>query len=181
MKKLLALLFFASMVNAEPGPASRFLANESASLLDVGMIRLQMLALDFKNRICLHYSGPNEEAKCFYKEVHTDYYADDDKIVVSIGIANVDGTEKQVMEACEEGLAQMNIWLAKELPGLFLHVGDDGSEMPAEMWPSFKDMFELRCYVHAFRDTSEGQFWAHRKLGLPGDRDMTIGRWDPSN
>lgn len=177
MKKLIAILLFPMAVNAEPGAVTQYLITEPATLLDVGMVRLDSLTNAFQERVGLHWSK-NGELEAFRADVNSYYEPDDDRFYVSFLIMNNDATYAQMAEGCKMAMDQMGIWLMKSLPGLFLHVAHDNSSRPRDLGKAFQEMFVLRCYVSSARDTSEGRFWASRSLM---DRAMTVGRWDVTN
>jgi hypothetical protein len=182
MKKVIALLLIPMMASVEPGPATQYLMNEAATLLDVGMMRLEILTTEFENRVGLHWSE-DEKMEFFKAEVNARYEAEDDKIYVSFLVMSSKPSEAQMEEGCRNAMMQMNIWLLKSLPGLFLHADYDYDDPPVAeaFYPNLKEMFELRCYFSSGRDTSEGRFWAHRSLGALGDNEMTIGKWKMRN
>jgi hypothetical protein len=180
MKKIIAMLLMPMIANAQPGPATQYLINEPATLLDVGMMRLETLTTEFENRVGLHWTE-NDGMKFFQAETNARYEADDDKIYVSFLVMSSEPSEVQMAEGCRNAMMQMNIWLLKSLPGVFLHTGYDDPSVPEDFYPGLKEMFELRCYFSSGRDTSEGRFWAHRKLGALGDSEMTIGKWKMRN
>ena len=180
MKKIIAILLVPLLAGAEPGPVTQYLTNEPATLLDIGMMRLETLTTEFEKRVGLHWTD-NGEMKLFRAEINAQYEPDDDKIYVGFLIMRSKPTEEQMAEGCENAMAQMNIWLLKSLHVLFEHTGYDDPSRPPDFYKGLKEMFEIRCYFSSGRDTSEGQFWASRSLGNLGDRQMTIGKWEMSN
>ena len=180
MKKVIAILLLPMLASAATGPATQYLINEPASLLDVGMMRLESLTTEFEQRVGLHWTN-KEGMRLFRAEIHASYELDDDTIYVSFLAMSSEPTEAQMAEGCQNAMNQMNIWLMKSLPGLLLHTGYDDPSVPADFYLNLKEMFELRCYFSSGRDTSEGRFWAHRKLGSLGDNEMTIGKWKMRN
>lgn len=86
-------------------------------------------------------------------------------------------------EGCRNAILQMNIWLLKSLPRLFLHAEYDYKDplVSPDFCANLTDMFVIRCYFSSARSTGEGRFWAHRKLGALGDSEMTIGKWKMRN
>lgn len=180
MKKIVALLLFPISVIAEPGPTTQYLINERATMLDIGMMRLNTLTTEFRERVGLFWME-NEEPTLFRAEIYSQYDPDDDKIRVSFSIMNSEPTAPQMADGCKNAMMQMNIWLMKSLPRLFLHTGYDDPSTRMEFDQGLKEMFELRCYFSSGRDTSEGRFWASRALGPPGSSEMNIGKWKMRN
>ena len=68
MKKLLALIL-PLIANAQPGPATRYLVNEPATLFDIGMMRLDTLTTEFEQRVGLSWGGSNGRREFFKAEV----------------------------------------------------------------------------------------------------------------
>lgn len=180
MRKTVALLRVPMFANAEPGPTTQYLFDEPATLLDVAMIRLDDLSDEFENRVGLHWTE-GDKMKWFKAEINSYYEPDDDKIYVSFLEMSSEPNEEQMAEGCRNAMSQMNIWLMKSLSSMFGHVGHEDPSMPADFSSGLKDLFEIRCYFSSGRDTSEGRFWAHRKLGSLGDNEMTIGEWRMRN
>lgn len=180
MKKLIILFLIPTFASAGPGPATQYLINEPATLLDVGMMRLETLTTEFEKRVGLYWTN-SEGMERFRAEIHASYESDDDKIYVSFAAMNSEPTDAQMAEGCQNAMVQMNIWLMKSLPGLFLHTGYNDPTVPPDFYSDLKEMFELRCYFSSSRDSSEGRFWAHRNLGPLGDSEMTIGKWKMRN
>ena len=103
MKKFIAILLLPMLVNAEPGPATQYLINEQATLLDIGMMRLETLTTEFEKRVGLHWTD-NEERKFFRAEINALYEPDDDKIYVYFSTMNSEPTEAQMAEGCENAI-----------------------------------------------------------------------------
>ena len=107
MKKFAAILLFLLplLANAEPGPVTQYLINEPASLLDIGMVRLDTLTTEFEKRVGLHWTVDGE-MQFFRAEVNSRYEPDDDRIYVSFSIANSEATDAQMKEGCEMAMRQ---------------------------------------------------------------------------
>lgn len=180
MKKIIALLLAPMLASAEPGPTTQYLFNEPATLLDIAMVRLDDLTDEFENRVGLYWTE-GDETKFFKAEINSYYEPDDDKIYVSLLAMNSEARERQMEEGCRNAMSQMNIWLLKSLHRMFSHVGYEDPSRPADFYSGLKELFEIRCHFSSGRDTSEGRFWAYRKLGSLGDDEMTIGKWRMRN
>lgn len=182
MKKFLALLLLPICVNADPGLAAKYLTDESASLLDIGMLRLHILASEFRNSVGLYWTDEGEY-HFFRADINTSYVREENKVYISISAMNSEPTEKQMEEGCRTSMAQMNIWLQKTLPDLFLHAGYEYGDptVPSDIYEQIRNMFEIRCTFFSPQSTAEGRFWASRTLGPLGDDQMKIGKWRMSN
>lgn len=173
MNKLAAMLLFPMFVLAEPGPVTQYLITERATLLDIGMLRLEVLTTEFEKRVGLFWMDEGQ-MKMFRAEVNTDYEPDDDKIYIYISAMNSEANEAQMEEGCAYAINHLGIWLSKSLPGLFLHEGFEDPGQPPDLYNAFREMIELRCYFSTESSTSEGRFWGYRLLA---EQEMTIGRW----
>ena len=173
MWKFIAMLLMPVLAHAELGSTTQYLINERATLLDIGMMRLETLTGEFERRVGIHWKDKGT-AKYFRPQINALYEPDDDKIYVYFSVMDSSPTDEQMAEGCESAMTQMNIWLRKALPQLFLHTGYNGASVPVELPQELSEMFELRCYFSSDRDSSEGRFWASRSLG---DAQMKIGEW----
>ncbi len=180
MKKLIVFLLFPTLVNANADAVEQYLINEPATLLDVGMLRLENLTNEFEQRVGLHWTD-GDKMKLFRAEVSSHYDDQAGKIYVTISAMHDEPTEAQMAEGCSNATMQMTIWLIKSLPNLFLHKGYEDPSVPPLYSQGLKDMFEVRCHFSSSHDSSQGRFWASRRLGVGGEEEMRIGRWDVNN
>jgi hypothetical protein len=176
MRKLMMFLLVPTLAHAEPGRVTQYLAGERATLLDVGMMRLEALTDEFENRVGLFWTD-HGEARPFQADISASYEPGGDKIYVSFAVADNRPTDEQMAEGCEQAMGQMNIWLLKSLPGLFLHSGGGSADVPNDVMNALPDMFELRCRFSSEQSSSEGRFWARRTLGALGSYEMQVGPW----
>jgi len=176
MRKILAMLFFPLVLNAEPGPTTQYLMNEPATLFDIAMVRLDDLTDEFENRVGLHWTD-GDEMKWFRAEINPYYEPDADKIYVGMTLMKSGANRVQMAEGCQYAMMQMNIWLLKSLPRIFLHVDHRGTPSPKDLFSGLTDMIEIRCSFSSGNDESNEPFMAHRKLGSLGDNQMVIGKW----
>ena len=175
MKKLIVLLLFPYVVNANPETTFQYLINEPATLLDVGLVRLDDLTDEFENRVGLHWTE-GEQMKWFNAEINSYYDSDEPKIVVSFLIMSSEPSQEQMEDGCRNAMSQMRIWLLKSLPGMFLHEGFEDPSVPDDFYSGLLDMIEISCYFSSSRDTSQGRFRASHKLSDSGPFEMTIER-----
>lgn len=172
IRLLAATLMFPALASATPGAVVRSLMSEPATLLDIGMVRLEILTTEFEKRVGLHWTMEEGEMEFFQAEVNSWYEPDDDRIYVSFLVMNSEATSAQMEEGCGNAMRQMGYWLNKSLPEFFSHVGDQAEWQ--ELHEAFQELVVLRCYVSSERTTSVGRFWASRALGDP---ELTVGRW----
>ena len=176
MKKIIAILLLPALANASPGPVSRYLMYEPASLFDVGMMRLQSLTSWAESQVGFAWTL-HGKLKPVGKGINASYSYEDDRIYVVIYAMDEAATEVQMQEGCQKALQQLRIVVIKSLPQLFHHDGFDSPTEPINFFHTLFNMFELRCYVSG-HDSSAGRFWATQSLGA---EEMTIGKWETSN
>lgn len=175
MRKLLVLLLLPFLCYAEDSSISKFLKDEPATLLDIGMVRLDNLTREFERRVGVFWTTPSGTREAFRTDINTVYHAKDDKIYVSFFAMNSTAGDAQMKEGCEMAMDQITIWILKSLPGLFMHEGFNNTMQSAtEPHKSIADLFELSCYISASHDSSIGRFWARRTLRDP---ELKIGPW----
>ena len=58
-------------------PATHYLINEPTTLLDIGMMRLETLAMEFENRVGLHWTD-DDGVRMFGASIHPSYVREDD-------------------------------------------------------------------------------------------------------
>lgn len=175
VKKLIALVFLPLVAYANPETTLQYLVNERATLLDVGLVRLDDLTDEFENRVGLHWME-GEQMKWFKAEINSYYESKEAKIVVSFLVMSNEPSQTQMEEGCANAMSQMRIWLLKSLPGMFLHEGFEDPSKPDDFYSGIRDLFEIRCYFSSSTDTSQGRFWASHKLSDAGPFEMTIER-----
>ncbi len=174
MKMRIALLLVPIGAMAQSESTARQLLNQPATLLDVGMVRLQMLTGEFERRVGLSWTTSDGKHERFKAEPNSYYDTDADRIYVSFTITNSEATYPQMEEGCRTAMGQMGVWLMKSLPELFSHVGSDtdrkseASSTRCERWWCSDATSRPRG------DTSEGRFWGSQTLK---DWTVSIGRW----
>ena len=174
MKWILVLLLSPVVAHADAVSMSKMLKGEPASLLDVGMIRLELLTRDFGRRVGVYWTTASGTREPFRASINTSYDGENDRIYVSFFAMDSTATDAQMREGCEDAMEQVSIWIWKGLPSLFLHEGFDNTVEAAEPYRAIADLFELTCYISAADDSSVGRFWARRTLRDP---ELKIGPW----
>jgi hypothetical protein len=176
MQKLLVLLLLPFLAYAENSSISKILKDEPATLLDIGMVRLDNLTGEFGRRVGLYWTTASDTKEAFRADINSWYDAKDDKIYVHFFVMDSAAVDAQMKEGCAMAMEQMSIWIWKSLPGMFLHEGFDNTDGAAtQPYSAVADLFELSCYVSAAHDSSVGRFWARRTLRDP---DLKIGPWN---
>ena len=176
MQKLLVLLLLPLLANAENSSISKVLKDEPATLLDIGMVRLDTLTREFGQRVGVYWTTASGNKEAFRADINSYYDAKSDKIYVSFFAMDSNAADAQMKEGCEMAMEQISIWIWKSLPGLFLHEGFDNTDGAAtQPYNAIADLFELTCYISAAHDSSIGRFWARRTLRDP---ELKIGPWN---
>jgi len=175
MQKILVLLLLPFLANAEESSISKVLRNEPATLLDIGMVRLDRLTEDFGKRVGVYWTTASGTKEAFRADISTWYDAKEDKIHVHFFAMDSVAVDAQMKEGCEMAMEQISIWIRKSLPGLFLHAGHDNSVEASRPFDAIPDLIEMSCYVSAAHDSSIGRFWARRTLRDP---ELKIGPWN---
>jgi hypothetical protein len=150
MKKLYCLLLLPLCAQGAPGGVTRYLINEPASMLDVGMVRLENLTTWFKGAVGLYWR---------HVDINSEYDPETDKIYVSISASDTASTAEQMQDGCREALRQLQIVVSKSLPDLFRHVGYRNPMEPKELDSTLRGMFEFSCSVYG-RSSSDIRFHA---------------------
>lgn len=170
---VLIALLFPVLAGASTEPTLEGLFSEPATLMDVGMVRLEILTTEFERRVGLYWTKDDGEKEFFKAEVNSWYAAEDDRIYVAFLIMNSEATEAQLQEGCNNSMRQMGYWLRKSLPAAFSHVGR--VDYSKHLLQALDERVVMRCYVSSGHDTGIGRFWASKSLG---DSNISVGRWD---
>ena len=101
MKMLIALLLVPIGAMAQSESAMRELLNQPTSLLDVGMVRLQMLTGEFERRVGLSWTTSDGKRERFKAEANSYFDTDADRIYVSFTIMNSEATIPKWRKAAE--------------------------------------------------------------------------------
>ena len=142
MKKLIFLLLLPAVASADPGPATRYLINEPASLLDVGLLRAQEY-LDGK-RIVLENQLKEQGAENAFVLATANYDFEND--LISIGYSILLDTSV-VRKTCHVVLSDREVMLLKPLLfAWFSHRGEYVStDRPEDFHNSLATRVEVSC------------------------------------
>jgi len=155
MKRLLPLLLFSFIAAADPGPATRWLMNERASLLDIGIIRLDLhLESDgeywsevFSSHLITVEQLSADEIP-FVHTIGAHYDYDDDLIVAWFSARYGQELPKGAVEACKWLLNSQNRSLSDAASRWFGHYGYVNTSRPENLDEQIDGRVELRCEVH---------------------------------
>ena len=168
MKKWIVLMLLPLCAQGAPGGVTQYLINEPASMLDVGMVRLDNLTTWFRGAVGLYWR---------HVDINSQYDPDTDRISISITTMDTTSTAEQMKDGCREALQQLQIVVMKSLPDLFQHVGYSNPMEPEKLGNTLRGMVELSCSVYG-RSSSDLRFHATQALGAT---KMTIGDPEPRN
>lgn len=162
MKKWIVLMLLPLCAQGAPGGVTQYLINEPASMLDVGMVRLDNLTTWFRGAVGLYWR---------HVDINSQYDPDTDRISISITTMDTTSTAEQMKDGCREALQQLQIVVLKSLPDLFQHVGYSNPMEPEKLGATLRGMIQLRCTVWG-RSTADVRFDASQRLDA---KQMTIG------
>jgi len=121
----LILLIISTTVYAEPSPTVKYLMNDSLTMFDLGLYRLDNYikerAASFLPKTIVKYN------------VYTDvgYNWNTNKIIIKMSIVFSEKiTEKQQKEFCKRTLDNYKKWLPSVIPGFFMHHGFQKKDEP---------------------------------------------------
>ena len=179
MKRLALLFLLPLAASAEPGPITQYLMQEPATLFDVGMLRLERLTSEFRNRVAMNWSTRPDTGEPRRADVNVSYDEDDDRIYVGFLVMNSSASETEMEEICGSAFRNMGIWLGKSSTSLFSHAGrSDDAGAPDGFSTALTEMIVMRCYISSSTNSAEGRFWASQSLqDFIRQRPMQIGQW----
>ena len=143
MKKLTALiLLFPCLASSDPGAATRYLINEPASLLDVGMIRLRSKLPDFAEFAGQLYKNATDiDPIAITVNAHYDF--EDDKIginyfVITSGLASAE-------KGCRQIIYGSHSFLEGDIEKSFRHFGYQSADHPKDLAEKLIKRTDVTC------------------------------------
>ncbi|MEX0709409.1 MAG: hypothetical protein WD078_15745 [Woeseia sp.] len=145
MKILLILIAIApTLALGASGEATRYLMNEPASLMDIGLLRAQLFLNDLDRRLNdINYYEENPDLTV---DSSIDYIFEDDKLLVEIIVAE----PKRPRSMCILFSEQYINSIVARIGSWFTHYVYSRAGQPESLVSEIRDRFELSCKV--FKD-----------------------------
>ena len=139
MKKLTALLLLLPvLVSADPGPATKYLINEPASLMDVAILSLQ---------ISLDKMATSMKTKGQHLSLRAHYDFSDDKIILSASVFfRGENAQHEAKEICDAQIYVLGALATSDMEQYFSHAGFVRGDPPADFVKKLQERTELRCF-----------------------------------
>ena len=151
MKKLIAfLLLLPVFALADPGAATRYLINEPASLMDIGLVRINLFLRDEGDDITETLRVLGQEDARVISVARYDFASD--VIVIEYFISNV--SDKK--ETCR-GVLENVVGLQIMIPRLIGHTDYSSGDEPEDLSASIAHRVEVRCLEWATPGSTIGR------------------------
>ena len=136
---LITLLAFPALGSADPGPATRYLTNEPASLMDVGILKADLWFRYIDPIISETYKNTRDSK--VHIESGVSYEFDDDLIVVAFTVfGSIDEKER-----CHDLLIRYGNIAKALVHKWFAHSGYQSKTQPDDLFDAIENRIELRC------------------------------------
>lgn len=148
MKRLiLILMLFPVLAFADPGSATRYLINEPASLMDIGLLRAKIDLADAGD-IIRDKVNQADDARANMSRVFIYYEFADDLIVISsdLGIS-LDLPSDSLKAKCFDVLTALRFYTDVHFVTWFQHSGYAKTDNPEDLSWEVASRTELRCSV----------------------------------
>ena len=139
MKRVFLLLLFPLLAIADPGPATRWLINEPASLMDIGILRAELWFRHVDPIIVASYKNTRDSK--FRVESYVRYEYEDDLIVVQLDVFG--SIDKKLR--CNDLLIRYGNVAKAHVDRWFAHSGYQSEAQPDELFDAIANRIELRC------------------------------------
>jgi len=165
MKKLIVLLLLFPVVTfADPGSATQYLINEPASMMDIGMMKLNMQLLEMKSQIIKSIDGDPKRVK-----LSASYDYSEDKILVQFTVQKEGET---AATACDTAIARLRFILPVHVIVAFQHFGYETKNKPVGFNAEIQDRVQLICTL---KDAHTFDTMLEAKSALSGGRIYISG------
>jgi hypothetical protein len=147
MKYLIPLLLLPALSLADPGPATRYLIDESASLLDLGVLRTELrLAASADSFKKIYEESSGVEIVSLSTAVVYDYQ--DDRL--SIEITPLVRESGRAEKGCKDLLTASHAWLLDVVPKLFGHKGYKSDNQPEDLQEEIAERTFVYCMAQDY-------------------------------
>lgn len=170
---ILLMMLFPAFASSDPGPATRYLMNEPATLMDIGLMKARLHILPeasyHKEVLDVHYS----DATVYDVSLFVYYVFEDDEIVFS---AAIDAEADLPADACERNIFSLDLSVRDSYAEWFSHDGFQRQSLPGEFNDQLASRIVLKCSiargiygmlnprVEAFRRLNEDEiFYSEKK------------------
>jgi len=152
MKRVILLLFFPLLAFADPGAATRYLMNEPASLMDIGLLRAN-ISLDANAKDMTTFARHKTENDDLRIYASAEYKYADDLIIFELFLGS---SKDSLGEECDHVISNYSKFVLSRVDPWFFHAGFLRKTQPEELETLLKERIEMRCKT--------GQVSARRRL-----------------
>ena len=140
MKRLMILiLLLPSLVSSDPGPATRYLMNEPASIFDLGMLRAERDLINTQSNMSKLID--QRYGREVYYEIGLRYEFDNDLLVFVLNLAQ-SGDDKAVCSVVLDAYTErVDTFLSK----WFSHVDYQSTDQPDDLMKNLRKRTQIVC------------------------------------
>lgn len=143
MRFIALLLLLPVLASADPGPATRYLINEPASLMDVGIGRGRYVFQGMQSHLEEVIRSHAGESSVDQIDTMFYYHFGEDQIVISIGIIMTEGTI--TAEPCKAAIATLRRTVGDGYQSWFSHSDYTTGREPKDFAEQLKQRFSFIC------------------------------------
>jgi len=144
MKRVILLLLFPLLTMADPGAATRYLMNEPASLLDVGILRIEQYIETRRVDLVERYAELTKNSNVFVTTM-ADYSFDDDKVHIHFFVGANSGDQAQ--EGCRKLIADLRAEMTTLVVAAFAHSGYTKNQPAENFVDEIVQRTDIYCHV----------------------------------
>lgn len=148
MKRLLAtLLMLPPLAIADPGPATRYLIDESASLMDIGILRAELRLVQSRDSFTKIYEDSSGvKIVSLLTDVIYDYKDD----TLNLEIRPLVREPGNAEQGCRDLQTASHGWLRDVIPYLFGHTGYHASNRPEDLPKQIAERTVVYCIAQTY-------------------------------
>lgn len=141
LSMLILILVFSSLASADPGPATRYLISEPATLMDVGLFRAELALAKFDRVVTDAYQTAYKNRIDIGSTLGYDFESDLFQLSVWVYYAPMPKS------TCESVLEKYGRKLRFMVPGWFAHQGHTTTRRPDSLSEKLRSRVELHCFA----------------------------------
>lgn len=147
MKRLIPLLLLPVLAFADPGAVTKYLINESASLMDIGILRTE---LRLSQSVASFRKAYEESSGVNIVSLETAVIYDykDDTLNIEIRPLVID--PKNAEQGCKSVQTSSHGWLSGVIPNLFDHAGYHASNRPENLPEHVAERTVVYCMAQTY-------------------------------